>query len=117
MAATSFAVPSAEEMRTILCVSCRSDWLLMLSRDSRLGAIGRAAWATCSWVRRIARDAGMISSESSLELENDCLISDASGKEVAGGTGGRKGVVLGAEVEKVELGSEKGKEVVGSKSG
>ena len=63
MAATSFAVPSAEEMRTILCVSCSSDWLLMLSRDSRLGAIGRAAWATCSWVRRIARDAGMTPAE------------------------------------------------------
>jgi hypothetical protein len=90
----------------------------MLSRDSRLGAIGRAAWATCSWVRRIARDAGMISSESSLELEKDCLISDALREEFAGAAGGRKGVVLGAEVEeKVELGSEKGNEVVGSKSG
>lgn len=60
----------------------------------------------------------MMSSKSSLELENECLISDDSGKEVACGTGGRKGVVLGAEVEeKVELGSEKGNEVVGSKSG
>lgn len=48
MAATSLAVPSVEDMRSILCVSLDSDWLLILSCDSRLGAMGRAAWATCS---------------------------------------------------------------------
>lgn len=105
MAATSLAVPSVEDMRSILCVllSLGSGWLFILSCESRLGAMGRAACATCSWVRRIAREGGMISSESELELDNEGLISVASVTN-AGGTGGRK-VVVGAEVEKsVELG-------------
>ncbi len=99
-----------------MLLSLGSGWLLILSCDSRLGAMGRVAWATCSWVLRIAREGGMIPSESELELEGDGLISAASVTN-AGGTGGRK-VVVGAEVEKrLELGYENGYEVMGSKSG
>lgn len=102
MAATSLAVPSVEDMRSILCVllSLDSGWLLILSCDSRLGAMGRAACATCSWVRRIAREGGMVSSESELELElesEDCI--SAASETKVGGTGSRN-VAVGAEVEK-----------------
>ena len=73
IAATSFVVPSAEEMRSILW---ESSWDMLLSTDSSFGAMGRAAWAICSLVRRAARERCI--AESLLPMESEAFISTES---------------------------------------
>lgn len=85
----------------------------MLSWDSRFGAMGRAPWAICSWVRRAARDCEV--AELMLSNDSEGLISAASIEGKAWGMG-KNGVDGGAEVEKGEV-LVKDMGIVGSRSG
>lgn len=77
----------------------------MPSCDSRLGAIGRAAWAICSCVRRAAREA-LPGFWPSVDSEGFISAAAVTGRFEGIGCWGKE-VDVGAEVES-DTGYEKG---------